>query len=368
MKEKVRIAVIGTGQIGKAHIRTYMQIPDAELVAVADLREDEARRVAQENGIGSVYTDYHELLARDDIDSVDVCLHNRLHRPVTIDALRAGKNVYCEKPMSWTYQDAKAMYDTARSLGRMLQIQLRTLYTPNTRAAKRIIDEGYLGELYYAKSCHYRRRGRPFVDGYGTQAFVNTDTSGGGAMLDMAVYHIGQMLYLLGNPEVVSVSGSTHQELANMYPDRRATSGYDVEELGVALVRLRGGITFFLEEAWAIHSDMPGQDYVYGSKGGLRVDPLGYFSTLADIEMDATFDLERAERRWNQTDPKTPDNTEPQRHWIAAQLGRVPLVDSAGVALNTAFITEGVYISSHRGREVTSQEIVQAEPGLGRVK
>ncbi|MFQ6039322.1 MAG: Gfo/Idh/MocA family protein [Candidatus Poribacteria bacterium] len=367
MKDKIRLSIIGTGQIGKAHIRGYQEIPDAEIAAIVDIREDEAQRVAKENNIPAVYTDYHEMLKRDDIDSVDVCLHNRLHSPVTVDALKAGKNVYCEKPMSWTYLDAKKMYDTAKKLGRMLHIQLGTLYSPDARGAKRLIDEGHLGDIYYAKAIHYRRRGRPFVDGYGSQAFVNTSTSGGGAMLDMAVYHISRIIFLLDNPDLISVSGSTYQKLENMYEDRRQSSNYDVEELGMGIIRLAGGITFFMEEAWAIHSDNPDSDYIYGSKGGLRVEPLTYFTTLGDMEMDAAFDVKQADWRWHQCEPTTADFSNSQRHWIAAQLGRVPLLDTAGIALKTAFITEGVYISSHLGREVTAEEIENAEPGLGRV-
>lgn len=72
MKDKIRLGIIGTGQIGKSHIQGYREISDAEIVAVADIREDEAQRVAKENGIPNVYTDYHEILKRDDIDSVDV--------------------------------------------------------------------------------------------------------------------------------------------------------------------------------------------------------------------------------------------------------------------------------------------------------
>ena len=363
---KVRIGIIGVGQIGKHHLRTYQNIPEAEVVAAADLREDEAQRVASEFGIPHVYSDYHQLLERDDIQSVDVCLHNRLHAPVTIDALRAGKNVYCEKPMSWAYREAKAMRDAARAADRMLHVQLSTLYQPNTRAARRLIDEGFMGEIYYGRSSHYRRRGRPYVDGYGSPAFVNTATSGGGAILDVGVYHIAQMLFLLGNPAVLTVSGSTFQKLDNMYPDRRESSGYNVEELGMAVVRMAGGITLFIEEAWAIHSEQGDADYIYGAKGGLRVDPLTFYTTLADMEMDGTFDLKQADWRWKQCDPKTVHYAESQRHWISAQLGLVPLLDTAGIALNTAFISEGIYLSSHYGREVTAAEIVAAEPGLGR--
>ena len=135
----------------------------------------------------------------------------------------------------------------------------------------------------------------------------------------------------------------------------------------MGLIRLAGGITFFMEEAWAIQSNDPDSDYIYGSKGGLRVEPLTYFTTLGDMEMDSTFDVKQADWRWNQCDPTTADLSSSQRHWIAAQLGRVPLLNTAGIALKTAFITEGVYISSHLGREVTAEEIEKAKPGLGRV-
>lgn len=362
MAEKVRLGIIGTGIIGKSHIKTYSTIPEAEIVAVADIREDEAQRVAQECGIGAVYTDYHQLLARDDIQAVDVCLHNKLHMPVTVDALQAGKDVYCEKPMSWCYRDAKVMVDTAQKLGRKLHIQLSTIYEPECRAAKRLIDDGALGDIYYAKASHYRRRGRPYVDGYATPAFVQRATAGGGAMLDMAVYHISRILYLLNNPEVLSVAGNTYQMTDNMYEDRREASKYDVEELGMALIRLAGGITFFMEEAWAIHSDPPDGDHLYGSKGGIRLEPLSYFTTFSDIEMDSTLDAKGADWRWHACDPNTAGYDQSQRHWVWALLGRVPLLDTAHIALNTALITEGVYLSASRKREVTVPEIVQTPP------
>jgi predicted dehydrogenase len=368
MGGKVRVGMIGVGQQGKRHVEQYQSVPDAQIVAICDLRLDEAQRVAQKYGVPDVYTDYHEMLKRDDIDSVDVVVHNRFHMPIVVDALRAGKNVYCEKPISWAYRDAKTMVDTAKEMGRMLHVQLAMLYDADTRAAKRLIDEGHLGDIYYCKSSHRRRRGRPFVDGYGAKEFVNTSTSGGGTMLDMAVYHISQMLYLLGNPKPITISGSTYQKLyGNMYADRREASAYNVEELGMGLVRLEGGITFFVEEAWALQSDEPESDYIYGSRAGLRVRPLGYFATLADIEMDSKFDVAQADWRWHQCAPDTTYYDESQKHWIAAQLGRVPLLDTAGIALATSFLTEGIYISQHLGREVTASEIAAAPAGLGRV-
>lgn len=362
MADKVQVGIIGTGQIGKHHLEGYDGIPEAEVVAVCDIREDEAKRVAQKHGVPSVYVDYHDLLARDDIQSVDVCLHNRLHAPVTTDALEAGKNVYCEKPMSWTYAEAKRMYDTAKRVGKLLHIQLGTIYRPETWAAKRLIEEGHLGRIYYAKCYTYRRRNRPFVDGYGSAQFVTKETAGGGTLLDMGVYTLGRMMYLLDCPEVLTVSGSTYQE-TGMYQDRRESSGYDVEELGMALVRLAGDITLFLESSWAIHAGPPVGDQIAGSKGGVRLNPFAYYTTLADMEMDGTFDLERADWRWHAVNPLLGGYDDSQKHWIWAQLGSVPLLDTAGFALRTSQITEGVYLSAQLGREVTAAEI-EAAPHL----
>jgi len=270
--------------------------------------------------------------------------------------------------MSWTYRDALAMYEAAMRAGRKLHIQLGTLYSPEARAARRIIAEGHLGRVYLAKSIHYRRRGRPYVDGYGSAAFVNTGTSGGGAMLDMAVYHISLILHLLGNPAPLSVSGATFQQLENMYADRRESGHYNVEELGMALVRLEGEISFMMEEAWAIQAEDPDLDQISGSRGGLRLRPLTYYTTLADLEMDGTFDLEQGIWRWEQCDPEQTYYGESQRHWVAALQGKVPLLDTARIALNTALITEGVYLSQRLGREVTVDEIAHAEQGIGREK
>ena len=122
----IRIGLIGAGQRGQQHLETYQHVPGAEIVAIADINEDLAQRVAVQYKIPIVYTDYSDLLQRDDLDAVDICLHNNLHRPVAVAAMEAGKHVYCEKPMAGSYADARIMYDTAQALGRKLSIQLFT--------------------------------------------------------------------------------------------------------------------------------------------------------------------------------------------------------------------------------------------------
>jgi len=259
------------GQIGKRHLERYATIPGVQVVAASDVSSVELERVAGKHGIAHTYADFRELLKRDDLVAVDVCLHNNLHAPVTIAALQAGKHVFCEKPIAGSYADGKEMVKAAKECGRMLSIQLNRLFRKETKIAKRMIDAGRLGRIYHARSIGFRRRGRPFVDGYGTASFVQKATSAGGALIDMGVYHISEMLYLLGQPEVARISGKVYQE-TGMDAARRTESRYDVEELGMGLVRFTNGATLDILESWAIHLNHFESSWIVGAEGGLRLD------------------------------------------------------------------------------------------------
>jgi len=358
-KAPIRIGIIGCGQIAQQHMATYAKIHDAKMVGFADISEEAARKSAEEYGVGFYTTDFRELLARDDIDAIDVCLHNNFHMPATVAALEAGKHTYCEKPMAGSYVDAKTMLDKAASVGKNLHIQLATLYSSETRAAKDLIDAGELGDIYHARSTGFRRRGRPFVDGYGTPSFVQKRNSAGGALYDMGVYHISQMLYLLGNPKVERITGKTYQKVA-MDAKRQETSGYDVEELGMGFVRFEGETTLDIIEAWAINLDSFEGPYLVGSKGGVRLDPFGFFHSSGDLDLNSIANLGSARSRWDSVKGDGPLYSNSQRHWVAALQGEIPLLPTKDIALNTMLISEGIYLSQKLNREVSADEVLQA--------
>ena len=352
----VRIGVIGIGRIGQSRIKAYAGIDGAEVVACADVNEAESRRVADAHGIAHAYRSFRDLLARDDIDAVDVCLHNNFHMPVTVAALAAGKHVHCEKPMAGSYRDAESMLAAARMHQRLLHIELSTMYADETLAARELIDHGELGAIYHARATGFRRRGRPYVDGHCTAPFVQKRQSAGGALCDMGTHHIAQLLYLLDNPGVARISGQIYQASA-MDERRRQASGYDVEELGVGLVRLAGGITLDILEAWAAHLDGFGGSVLLGAKAGIRLQPFGFFKSYGHLDVDGTVDLERARRRFDQVRGDAGVYASSAAHFVAALLGKVDLLPTAELALSTMRITEGVYLSAELGREVTAEEV-----------
>lgn len=356
----VRIGIIGCGQIAQSHLSNYAKIPEAQVVACADIDPAAASKTAATFGIPDIYSTAQEMLKRDDLDAVDVCLHNNLHMPATVAALEAGKHVYCEKPMAGSYRDAVTMLEKSRALGKKLHIQLAGIYNNETRAAKELIDAGALGEVYHARSTGHRRRGRPYVDGYGKPAFVQKQISSGGALYDMGVYHISEMLYLLDNPAVERITGKTYQKMP-MDPKRRDSAGYSVEELGLGFIRFANDLSLDLIEAWAIHMDSFEGSFLVGSEGGVRLKPFGFFRSYGDLDINGSADLGAASYRWRKLrsrDGDTDTKASSQRHWVAVLQGHDDLLPTAEIALNTMLISEGIYLSQKLNREVTAEEVL----------
>ncbi len=365
--DEIRIGVVGTGKIGNGHLKRYADIPGARVVAVCDINEAAARAAASEHGVADVYTDYHQMLARPDIQAVDVCLHNQLHRPVSIDAMQAGKDVYCEKPIAATYADGLAMVQAAERTGQRLHVQIGTIFSPAVRVAREMVDAGRLGEIYHGRAYVNLRHSRPFVDGRNTAQFVRKETAGGGALIDWGIYVMCKVLWLMGNPKPTRSTGQTYDKIP-MDPARRAEARYDVEEMGCGFVHFDNGATLDVLAAWAMNLDEQNGCAVAGTKGGVmfpslvrRDDhdlPPRFFSAVADPWVTEPLDLEAANARWAEAGLADAYDS-PQHHWVRVQQGKVELLPTARIALNMILIAEGVYRSVELGREVTTEEVLE---------
>ena len=142
MKE-IRVGIIGGGMISNRHMVIYSNIQryaeqlgfTAKVVACAEINESRLRAWGEKYGLEEkdLYTDFRKMLKRDDLDTIDVCVHNNLHTPISIAALKAGFDCYCEKPLAASYHDAQMVIDCAKKLGRKFHVQISSLMTPQTR-------------------------------------------------------------------------------------------------------------------------------------------------------------------------------------------------------------------------------------------
>ncbi len=235
------------------------------------------RSVAKDTGIPQAFTDYREMLEKVQPDITVVATPNIFHKPMTLAALEAGSHVLCEKPLALTYADAKEMMDFAAEKGKILTVGTHYRYSAPMQAAKAHVDAGFFGEIYAARTVWQRRAGIP---GYGSW-FTNRDLAGGGSLLDIGVHALDRVLYLMGYPEAVSVTGASYDKLGKLgvglggwgldISKPGAGVRYDVDDLTWAFVRFANGVSLIFQVAWASH--LPEQFFaeVYGTKGGANV-------------------------------------------------------------------------------------------------
>lgn len=265
MKKKLKIGVIGLG-MGKAHINGYRLHPDAEVVAIADTSAERLEAVKKEFNISKAYLDAQEMLDKEKLDLVSIAVPNKFHKPITIAALKAKCHVLCEKPMAMNAAEAEEMIAAAEKYKRRLAINFSFRFTPQSQTMKQMVDDGELGNIYFARSIWHRRRGMPGFGGW----FGTRELSGGGPLIDLGVHRLDLALWLMGYPEPAWLIGSTYNPIASEKA-KNAGKCFDVEDFACAMIKFKNGATLELEASWAANikeRDMM-ETRLLGDKGGM---------------------------------------------------------------------------------------------------
>ena len=162
MNQKIRIGMIGYGQMGRIHAYAYRSIPifydplpfDIELQAVADVVPGVAERAAAQAGFRRASEDWREVVSNPDVDVVDICTPNAEHLPVLEAAIAAGKDIYCEKPLCTNLTDARRILALARQSGIRHQIVSEYRFLPAIMKAKELISQGFVGDLFHFRGLY----------------------------------------------------------------------------------------------------------------------------------------------------------------------------------------------------------------------
>ena len=262
MSNKLKAGVIGLG-MGWNHMAGYFTHPDVEVVAVADRREDRRQRFIREHGEKNIkfYNEGMDLIKNEKLDIISVAVPNCQHKELTIAALESGANVLCEKPMAMKTAEAEEMLATAKKCGKKLGINFSYRFAPQSRAMKKVVDSGAMGEIYFGESTWFRRDGIPGLaaSDFGTTSnagggmgswFFDKKQSGGGPLIDLGVHRLDLALWLMGYPEPAWVLGSTY---AKFGPERAKARGleFTVEDLACALIKFKNGASLELKVSWA---------------------------------------------------------------------------------------------------------------------
>lgn len=347
----LRVGIIGMGSISKQHMNGYMQHENVDIVALCDINEERLIEKGAHYGITQLYTDYLDLLKNENIDAVSICTWNDSHARIAIDALEANKHVLVEKPLTITVEEACLVEVAAQKTDKVIQVGFLRRHSTNVHFLKQLIDDGVLGDIYYAKAGFLRVLGNP--GGW----FSDRTRSGGGPLIDLGVHMIDLCWYLMGRPRPVSVTGNTYHKLGNRshlkndtaYKAADSTSELnDVEDLTNALIRFENGASLMIEASFTLQA-RKNDRYVkiYGDKGGAEVEPelaivTEKNNTILNIEPQVDYlGLDFKKTFINEIN-----------HFVSSCLEGTPSIAPVQDGVEIMKILQAIYESAEKGKEV----------------
>ena len=286
LNPKLRIGLIGTGFMGKAHVFGFASAPrvfelpyDLDLRTVADITPEAAASAARTLGFTNSTANWRDIINDPEIDVVDITAPNALHKEMALAAIAAGKHVYCEKPLAPLSGDALEMTEAAEAKGVKTQVGFNYLCNPMLTFAREMIAAGELGEIRGYRGIHCEDY---MADANGGYTFRH-DLAGGGALADIGSHALATAEFLCG--PITKVMG----DCVTMIHERKDNKGnvrkIEVDDVGRAFIRFGNGATGSIEGNWIATGRKMQHDFeVYGTKGALafsqeHFNVLHYFST-----------------------------------------------------------------------------------------
>jgi len=346
------IAVIGCGRIAKnAHFPALSKMEGVRVKYACDLILEKAEKIKEDYPfVENVITDYNVALADDEVDAVFVLTPNYAHYEITMAALKAGKHVMCEKPVTVNYELSCEMANEAEKQGKILNIGVCNRYHKSVEMLEELNRQGRFGNIYHIY-CSFRNfRSIPGLGG----AFTTKTESGGGVLIDWGIHFMDLILYILGNAKIKNVTCDTYCEMAKdmksyKYNDMWAEDTADVEngtndvdDFVTGYVRTdKGSISF--NGAWAqnINKNEMFIDFM-GDKAGARLSYGGKFeiyegSTLETVAPE--YDIPDMYRCEDEAFIESITTGEKNRNNICYILESMKLLDS-------------LYVSAEKGKEI----------------
>jgi predicted dehydrogenase len=275
------IGMIGYGGIGRVHGMAYRSLTfhyglpaDAiRIVGVATTRAETAQAAAAELGCDFWTADYRELLARPEIEAVDICVPNHMHAEIVEAAAAAGKHIYCEKPLAMNVAEGKRMAAAVERAGVKTQMTFNFRFYPAVLRARQLMEEGFLGRIFSFRGRYYRSS---YIDPNKPISWRQQKAiAGGGALFDIGS-HILDLLYSL-----VGEFAAVQATLDTLIPERPAAPGstervaVDVDDIALLTLRTKEGVLGTVEASrmgTGLTNDIGFE--IFGEKGALRFNGL----------------------------------------------------------------------------------------------
>ena len=269
MTDKLRFALIGCGVIGPTHAEAINSLPDAELVAVADIVPARAQKLADEYGVNA-YTDIQEMLARERLDVVNVCVPSGLHGEIACQAMRAGKHVIIEKPMEIRLETIDEMLRVQREANVKLAVISQHRFDPASMHVHQLLEEQAFGRLVLGNALVPWWRSQAYYDSGAWRGTWALD--GGGVLMNQAIHSIDLLQWLMGPVKSIYA-----------YTDTLVHS-VETEDVAVAVLRFANGALGTIVATTGAYPGVSTRIEIFGDKGSAIIedDRLTYLHLARD--------------------------------------------------------------------------------------
>ena len=356
----MKIGIIGAGGMVEYHAEGFKSA-GAEIVAIADVRIEAAKAIAEQYGISEVFGDVGEMLKKPELDAVSVIVPNKFHAPLSIQALEAGKHVFCEKPPALNVAEVEAMITAAKASGKRLMFNFNNRARPDAMAMSGYIKDGTVGRINSAQAKWIRRTGIPGFGGW----FTTKELSGGGPLIDL-LHMVDLALHFMGYPEPEHVLAQTYSDFIDNkdfkgpwgIPDV-ADGTTDVESACHGMVRFTSGQVLSFQVSWAEMIKREEVSVVFQGQGaGGMVQRLFGVDGLDDTSTDkAELYVQENGHSVNrdiisEVDP-TMGRVRSAANFVRAVEGKEDPLNSMEEALKLMKIIEAAYESARTGKPVS---------------
>jgi len=249
---KIRIGIIGCGNIATAHINAYSKNEDVNLTSFCDVEAERARKYADKFK-GKFYSDYKEMIEKEKLDGVSICTPPSTHKEIATTFLSRGINVLCEKPLAISTSQAKQMVDAATKNNVLLLTAFKFRFFDGVLRAKELIFRGRIGKVIMFKNMF-----GGLVD-MSRRWFSKREVSGGGVLIDNGVHAVDLSRFLFGEVKNISARIATFAQDIN------------VEDTARVLLEMENGVLGTIDLSWSIPYPQPFYLEVYGSEGSIMV-------------------------------------------------------------------------------------------------
>ena len=347
------VAIIGCGRISEnAHFPALQKMDNVRIKYACDLIADKAQDKVERFGAEIAITDYRTALQDKEVDAVFVLTPNASHKQITLDALNAGKHVFCEKPIAVCYEDACQMAALAEKKGLHLSIGVCNRFNKSVVEIRDLVQSGKLGDVYTVYCSFRANRSIPGLGG----AFTSKAESGGGVLIDWGVHFLDIILFVLGDTKIQTVSAATYNKLGRDIPAYKFKDMWagppvldgvnDVEEYVTGFIRTnKASISF--NGAWAqnIAEKDPMHIDFMGDKAGVRLI-YGKNYSVFDNDLNSTF-----------TEGKLPNHyeTEDEVFIRTVREGGSTVADISRI-LESQKLLDIIYRSAAENREIKVEE------------